>query len=124
MRFLFELIQWLLIENNFLVEQNMALTKAELADLLFENVGLNKREAKDMVESFYEEVRSALQEGDGVKLSGFGNFQLRSKPQRPGRNPKTGEEIPITARRVVTFHASQKLKTMVEQNYHGKQNAK
>ncbi len=99
----------------------MALTKAELADLLFENVGLNKREAKDMVESFYEEVRVALQKGEGVKLSGFGNFQLRAKPQRPGRNPKTGEEIPITARRVVTFHASQKLKTMVEKNYRGKQ---
>ena len=63
----------------------MALTKAELADLLFENVGLNKREAKDMVESFYEEVRTALQNGEGVKLSGFGNFQLRAKPQRPGR---------------------------------------
>lgn len=99
----------------------MALTKAELADMLFENVGLNKREAKDMVESFYEEVRSALQSGEGVKLSGFGNFQLRAKPQRPGRNPKTGEEIPITARRVVTFHASQKLKALVEKNYHGKQ---
>ncbi|MBX9896246.1 MULTISPECIES: integration host factor subunit alpha [unclassified Nitrosomonas] len=99
----------------------MALTKAELADLLFENVGLNKREAKDMVESFYEEVRAALQRGEGVKLSGFGNFQLRAKPQRPGRNPKTGEEIPITARRVVTFHASQKLKALVEKNYHGKQ---
>ncbi len=99
----------------------MALTKAELADLLFENVGLNKREAKDMVESFYEEVRAALEKGEGVKLSGFGNFHLRTKPQRPGRNPKTGEEIPITARRVVTFHASQKLKTMVEQNYHGTQ---
>jgi integration host factor subunit alpha len=98
----------------------MALTKAELADLLFENVGLNKREAKDMVESFYEEIRVALQNGEGVKLSGFGNFQLRAKPQRPGRNPKTGEEIPITARRVVTFHASQKLKTLVEKNYHGK----
>ena len=98
----------------------MTLTKAELADLLFEKVGLNKREAKDMVESFYEEVRAALQSGDGVKLSGFGNFQLRDKPQRPGRNPKTGEEIPITARRVVTFHASQKLKAMVEKNYHGK----
>ncbi|MBA2484117.1 MAG: integration host factor subunit alpha [Nitrosomonas sp.] len=102
----------------------MALTKAELADLLFENVGLNKREAKDMVESFYEEVRAALQNGEGVKLSGFGNFQLRAKPQRPGRNPKTGEEIPITARRVVTFHASQKLKEMVEKNYHGKQHTK
>ncbi|HKB83582.1 MAG: integration host factor subunit alpha [Betaproteobacteria bacterium] len=99
----------------------MTLTKADLADLLFEKVGLNKREAKDMVESFFEEVRMALENGDGVKLSGFGNFQLRDKPQRPGRNPKTGEEIPITARRVVTFHASQKLKAMVEKNYGGQQ---
>ena len=99
----------------------MTLTKADLADLLFEKVGLNKREAKDMVESFFEEVRIALENGDGVKLSGFGNFQLRDKPQRPGRNPKTGEEIPITARRVVTFHASQKLKAMVEKNYGGQQ---
>ncbi len=99
----------------------MTLTKADLADLLFEKVGLNKREAKDMVESFFEEVRIALEAGDGVKLSGFGNFQLRDKPQRPGRNPKTGEEIPITARRVVTFHASQKLKAMVEKNYGGQQ---
>ncbi len=90
------------------------LTKAELAELLFERVGLNKREAKDMVETFFEEIRFALQRGDSVKLSGFGNFQLRDKPQRPGRNPKTGEAIPITARRVVTFHASQKLKAMVE----------
>jgi len=97
----------------------MTLTKAELADLLFEKVGLNKREAKDMVETFFEEVRMALEHGEGVKLSGFGNFQLRDKPQRPGRNPKTGEEIPITARRVVTFHASQKLKAMVEKHYHG-----
>src|SRR5512147_3014787 len=75
------------------------LTKAELADLLFEKVGLNKREAKDMVEAFFEEIRMQLEQGDSVKLSGFGNFQLRDKPQRPGRNPKTGEEIPITARR-------------------------
>ncbi|WP_292979751.1 integration host factor subunit alpha [Nitrosomonas sp.] len=97
----------------------MALTKAELTDLLFENIGLNKREAKEIVECFYEEMRIALQNGDGVKLSGFGNFQLRTKPQRPGRNPKTGEEIPISARRVVTFHASQKLKSMVEANYQG-----
>src|SRR4030066_1711507 len=101
----------------------MTLTKAELADMLFERVGLNKREAKDMVESFFEEVRTALESGDSVKLSGFGNFQLREKPQRPGRNPKTGEEIPITARRVVTFHPSQKLKTMVEKSYHGTQQA-
>ena len=90
------------------------LTKAELAELLFEQVGLNKREAKDMVETFFDEIRNALERGEAVKLSGFGNFQLRDKPQRPGRNPKTGEEIPITARRVVTFHASQKLKGMVD----------
>ena len=101
----------------------MALTKAELTDLLFDNIGLNKREAKEIVECFYEEMRAALQNGDGVKLSGFGNFQLRTKPQRPGRNPKTGEEIPISARRVVTFHASQKLKSMVEANYRGESGA-
>jgi integration host factor subunit alpha len=83
------------------------LTKAELAELLFDNVGLNKREAKDMVEAFFEVIRDALESGDSVKLSGFGNFQLRDKPQRPGRNPKA-------ARRVVTFHASQKLKALVE----------
>ena len=99
----------------------MTLTKAELADLLFEKGGFNKREAKDMVEAFFDEVRHALENGRGVKLSGFGNFQLRDKPQRPGRNPKTGEEIPISARRVVTFHASQKLKSMVEQHFHGSQ---
>ena len=97
----------------------MTLTKAELADLLFEKVGLNKREAKDMVEAFFEEIRVALENGESVKLSGFGNFQLRDKPQRPGRNPKTGEEIPITARRAVTFHASQKLKALVEQAHGG-----
>ena len=96
-------------------EKNLpTLTKAELAELLFEQVGLNKREAKDMVETFFDEIRNALERGEAVKLSGFGNFQLRDKPQRPGRNPKTGEEIPITARRVVTFHASQKLKGMVD----------
>ncbi|MFZ1181703.1 MAG: integration host factor subunit alpha [Herbaspirillum sp.] len=96
-------------------EKNLpTLTKAELAELLFEQVGLNKREAKDMIETFFGEIRNALERGEAVKLSGFGNFQLRDKPQRPGRNPKTGEEILITARRVVTFHASQKLKEMVE----------
>ena len=100
-------------------EVAQTLTKAELADLLFEKVGLNKREAKDMVETFFEEIRTALESGSSVKLSGFGNFQLRDKPQRPGRNPKTGEEIPITARRVVTFHASQKLKSMVGAHYGG-----
>lgn len=95
------------------------LTKADLAEILFEQVGLNKREAKDMVESFFEEIRTALERGESVKLSGFGNFELRDKPQRPGRNPKTGEEIPISARRVVTFHASQKLKAMVEEGHAG-----
>lgn len=90
------------------------LTKAELADMLFDSLGLNKREAKDFVDAFFEELRKALECGSCVKLSGFGNFQLRDKPQRPGRNPKTGEEIPIAARRVVTFHPSQKLKQMVD----------
>jgi integration host factor subunit alpha len=99
------------------VKDKLTLTKAELADLMFERVGLNKREAKDMVDSFFEEIRNALQRGDTVKLSGFGNFQLRKKPQRPGRNPKTGEEIPITARRVVPFPASQKLKTLVAPSF-------
>ena len=94
-------------------------TKNELSEALFDQVGLNKREAKDMVEAFFEEIRMQLEGGETVKLSGFGNFQLRDKPQRPGRNPKTGEEIPITARRVVTFHPSQKLKSMVEKTYHG-----
>ena len=95
----------------------MTLTKAELADMLFEKVGLNRREAMDMVESFFEVVRLALENGSGVMLSGFGKFQLHEKRQRPGRNPKTGEEIPITARRVVTFHASHKLKAMVAENH-------
>ena len=93
----------------------LTLTKAELAEMLFERVGLNKREAKDIVETFFDEIRDALSRGESVKLSGFGNFQLRDKPQRPGRNPKTGEEIPISARRVVTFHASQKLKSQIEE---------
>lgn len=91
------------------------LTKAELAELLFERVGLNKREAKDLVDTFFEEIRESLARGEEVKLSGFGSFQVRDKPPRPGRNPKTGEVIPIEARRVVTFHASQKLKGVVEQ---------
>ena len=92
----------------------MALTKAYMAEKLYEELGLNKREAKELVEAFFEEVRAALESGDHVKLSGFGNFDLRSKNERPGRNPKTGEEIPITARRVVTFRPGQKLKARVE----------
>ncbi len=92
----------------------MALTKAELAEKLFEELGLNKREAKELVEMFFEEIRLALESGSQVKLSGFGNFDLRDKNRRPGRNPKTGEEIPISARRVVTFRPGQKLKSRVE----------
>ena len=90
------------------------LTKAELADLLFERLGLNKRESKDMVEGFFELVHAALVRGEEVKLSGFGNFNIRRKAPRPGRNPRTGEAIPIAARNVVTFHASHKLKRIVQ----------
>ncbi|MFA5627788.1 MAG: integration host factor subunit alpha [Thiohalomonadaceae bacterium] len=90
-----------------------SLTKAGIAEHLFEELGLNKREAKELVELFFEEIRAALEKGDQVKLSGFGNFDLRDKKQRPGRNPKTGEEIPITARRVVTFRPGQKLKARI-----------
>ncbi len=93
----------------------MALTKVGIADNLNEKVGLNKREAKEFVELFFEELRLALERGEEVKLSGFGNFELRDKAERPGRNPKTGDDIPITARRVVTFRAGQKLKSRVEQ---------
>jgi integration host factor subunit alpha len=91
-----------------------ALTKADLAEMLFDELGLNKREAKELVESFFEEIRQALENNEQVKLSGFGNFDLRDKKTRPGRNPKTGEEIPISARRVVTFKPGQKLKARVE----------
>ena len=94
----------------------MALTKANLAEHLFNVLGLNKREAKDLVELFFEEIRQSLEKGEPVKLSGFGNFNLRDKKERPGRNPKTGEEIPIKARRVVTFRAGHKLKSRVEQH--------
>lgn len=91
-----------------------ALTKAEMAERLYDELGLNKREAKEMVEAFFDEVRGALSYNEQVKLSGFGNFDLRDKKERPGRNPKTGEEIPICARRVVTFRPGQKLKAKVE----------
>lgn len=92
----------------------MALTKADMAERLYDELGLNKRESKELVEQFFEQIRTALEQGSNVKLSGFGNFVLRDKSQRPGRNPKTGEEIPISARRVVTFRPGQKLKIRVE----------
>jgi integration host factor subunit alpha len=90
------------------------LTKAELAELLFDRLGLNKRESKDMVEAFFEIVHGTLVSAQDVKLSGFGNFNIRRKAPRPGRNPRTGESIPIKARNVVTFHASHKLKSIVQ----------
>ena len=89
-------------------------TKADLAEHLFEKVGLNKREAKEFVDLFFEEIRSALIQEESIKLTGFGNFDVRKKSERPGRNPKTGQQIPVTARKVVTFHASQKLKERMQ----------
>ncbi len=94
--------------------ETTALTKAQLAEMLYEQIGLNKRESKDMIDAFYDLIGARLVSGDDVKLSGFGNFQMRIKAPRPGRNPRTGELIPIAARRVVTFHASQKLKEMLQ----------
>lgn len=90
------------------------LTKADIAEGLCTDLGLNKRESKELVEQFFEEIRLSLEGGESVKISGFGNFDLRDKRERPGRNPKTGEEIPISARRVVTFRAGQKLRARVE----------
>ena len=92
----------------------MALTKADIAESLYEELGLNKREARELVEIYFDELKEALSNGKPVKLSGFGNFDLRDKKERPGRNPKTGESIPISARRVVTFKPGQKLKNKVE----------
>lgn len=97
--------------------ETKTMTKADLVEMLFNRMGINKRDAKDMVDAFFDQIRTALESGRTVKLSGFGNFQLRDKAQRPGRNPKTGEEIAITARRVVTFHASQKLKEAVAKTH-------
>ena len=94
--------------------QTSTLTKAQLAEKLFDNIGLNKREAKDMVDAFFDLIVQELVQGRDVKISGFGNFQLRSKSPRPGRNPRTGELISIEARRVVTVHASHKLKAVVQ----------
>ena len=91
-----------------------ALTKADLAELLFDQIGLNKRESKDMVDAFFNLIADSLVEGEDVKISSFGNFQIRTKAPRPGRNPRTGEEVPIGARRVVTFHASHKHKEQIQ----------
>jgi integration host factor subunit alpha len=100
-----------------------ALTKAHLAELLFEQIGLNKRESKDMVDAFYDLMIASLIKGEDVKISGFGNFQIRVKAARPGRNPRTGESIPIEARRVATFHASHKLKDQIQGSVAGQEQA-
>lgn len=92
-----------------------ALSKAMIAETLFSELGLAKSDAKEMVEQFFETIRHSLENGQHVKLSGFGNFTLRDKPERPGRNPKTGEEIPVVARRVVTFKPGLKLKMKIEE---------
>jgi len=92
-----------------------ALSKANIADTLTERLGIPKNDAKELVELFFEEIKKALETGQHVKLSGFGNFNLRDKSSRPGRNPKTGEEIPVTARRVVTFKPGLKLKNQIEE---------
>ena len=94
----------------------MTVTKADLANTLFEQLGLNKREAKEFVELFFETIRESLENGESVKLSGFGSFSVRHKRSRPGRNPKTGEDVPVTPRRVVTYKASQKVKERIAKN--------
>jgi integration host factor subunit alpha len=94
----------------------MTVTKADLANTLFEQLGLNKREAKEFVELFFETIRESLENGESVKLSGFGSFSVRDKRSRPGRNPKTGEDVPVTPRRVVTYKASQKVKDRIAKN--------
>ena len=94
----------------------MTVTKADLANTLFEQLGLNKRESKEFVELFFEKIRESLESGESVKLSGFGGFSVRDKKSRPGRNPKTGEEVPVTPRRVVTYKASQKVKDRIAKN--------
>jgi len=94
----------------------MTLTKAMMAEKLTDEIGLNKRESKEFLDSFFDEMRRILTGGEEVKLTGFGNFSIRDKRERPGRNPKTGEEVAIKARRVVTFKAGQKLKFCAEEH--------
>ncbi len=92
----------------------MGLTRADMAESLFNELGLNRKEARELIDSYFEELTASLAVGENVRLSGFGNFDLRDKKSRPGRNPQTGEKVPITARRVVTFRPGQKLKAQVQ----------
>ena len=97
----------------------MTITKNSLVELIHDEVGLNKREAKEFIEEFFEMIKNTLEEGNDIKFSGFGNFILRDKVARPGRNPKTGENVTISERRVVTFKSGLKLKNKLEA-YDGK----
>ena len=92
----------------------MTITKDSLVEMVHNEIGLNKREAKELIESFFEQIKKSLEEGNDIKLSGFGNFNLRDTAPRPGRNPKTGEEVTISSRRVVTFKSGLKLKSKLE----------
>ena len=92
----------------------MTLTKADLVGQLIDQLGMDRPDAKRLVDQVFEEIRGSLEKGEEVKLAGFGNFELRDKKPRPGRNPKTGDDFLITARRVVTFTASHKLKESIE----------
>jgi integration host factor subunit alpha len=98
----------------------MTITKDSLVEMVHNEVGLNKREAKELIECFFEQIKTSLENGNDIKLSGFGNFMLRNKSPRPGRNPKTGEEVTISERRVVTFKSGLKLKSKLEA-YDGKE---
>tara|TARA_B100000674_G_C37892152_1_gene939520 strand:- start:359 stop:655 length:297 start_codon:yes stop_codon:yes gene_type:complete len=92
---------------------NKTITKADIIEHLHNDLGLNKSECKVLVEDFFEEIKNSLINNEDVKLSGFGNFELLEKKARPGRNPKTGEEVTISARRVVTFRAGNKLREKI-----------
>ena len=91
-----------------------AITKEELQNLLVDQLGLSKRECRDLVNAVFEEMRTALEDDEAVKLEGFGRFQPRRRPKRWARNLKSGERIPISERRVVTFHPSKKLTDTIE----------
>ena len=90
------------------------ITKLDIIEYLSDKYHLSKQDTKNVVENFLEEIRLSLESGQDVKLSGFGNFELRDKSSRPGRNPKTGDVVPVSARRVVTFKPGQKLRARVE----------
>lgn len=90
------------------------MTKADIADSIFEKVGLSKKEAQDIIEIIFDTLKQTFKEGESVKVSDFGTFHVRKKAARRGRNPKTGEDLEISPRKVITFRASNKLKMIIE----------